>query len=236
MLNVTRIEDEIKVRTDLFLAYNIIIISFVALQKFPTYLAYGHIHIFLGGGGEAIYIYEVYPSHVPSPRVWISILFDKLPRRTQPTPGPHFEAKPPKAVCWWDTKRVNQLLATDRITPLTSEPHRPFFLSSAYFSCTTATMDPLEPTDSDLQKLEEKAAKAQEAFEKEEKLRKEVEALNAKLLQEKTDLLASLEGEKGSLAEYQEKSNKLQAQKADLESQLHVSILTYVFVSYLLSN
>jgi len=97
-------------------------------------------------------------------------------------------------------------------------------------------MDPLEPTDSDLQKLEEKVAKAQEAYEKEEKLRKEVEALNAKLLQEKTDLLASLEGEKGSLAEYQEKANKLQAQKADLESQLHVSILTDVFVSYLLSN
>jgi myosin heavy chain 6/7 len=93
-------------------------------------------------------------------------------------------------------------------------------------------MDPLEPTDSDLQKLEEKVAKAQEAFEKEEKLRKEVEALNAKLLQEKTDLLASLEGEKGSLAEYQEKSNKLQAQKTDLESQLHVSILTYVFECY----
>ena len=45
MLNVTRIEDEIKVRTDLFLAY-IIIICFVALQKFLTYLAYGHIHIF----------------------------------------------------------------------------------------------------------------------------------------------------------------------------------------------
>lgn len=67
MLNVTRIEDEIKVRTDLFLAYIIIIISFVALQKFPTYLAYGHIHNFLGGGGS--YIYEVHPSHVPSPRV-----------------------------------------------------------------------------------------------------------------------------------------------------------------------
>jgi len=97
-------------------------------------------------------------------------------------------------------------------------------------------MDPLELTDSDLQKLEEKAAKAQAAFENEEKLRKEVEALNAKLLQEKTDLLASLEGEKGSLAEFQEKSNKLQAQKADLESQLHVSILTNFFVCYLLSN
>jgi myosin heavy chain 6/7 len=86
-------------------------------------------------------------------------------------------------------------------------------------------MDPREPTDSDLQKLEEKAQKAQEAFEKEEKLRKEVEALNAKLLQEKTDLLASLEGEKGSLSDVQEKANKLQAQKADLESQLHVSII-----------
>ena len=128
------------------------------------------------------------------------------------------------------------MLATDRITPLTSEPRRPFFLSSAYISCTTATMDPLEPTDSDLQKLEEKVAKAQAAYESEEKLRKELEALNAKLLQEKTDLLASLEGEKGSLAEFTEKANKLQAQKADLESQLHVSILTDVFVSYLLSN
>jgi predicted nuclease with TOPRIM domain len=86
-------------------------------------------------------------------------------------------------------------------------------------------MDPREPTDSDLQKLEEKAQKAQEAFEKEEKLRKEVEALNAKLLQEKADLLASLEGEKGSLSDIQEKANKLQAQKTDLESQLHVSII-----------
>lgn len=86
-------------------------------------------------------------------------------------------------------------------------------------------MDPREPTDSDLQKLEDKVQKAQEAFEKEEKLRKEVEALNSKLLQEKTDLLASLEGEKGSLSDVQERANKLQAQKTDLESQLHVSII-----------
>lgn len=88
-------------------------------------------------------------------------------------------------------------------------------------------MDPREPTDSDLQKLEEKAQKAQEAFEKEEKLRKEVEALNAKLLQEKTELLANLEGEKGTLSDVQEKANKLQAQKTDLESQLHVSIVHF---------
>ncbi|XP_024881138.1 myosin heavy chain, muscle isoform X2 [Temnothorax curvispinosus] len=68
--------------------------------------------------------------------------------------------------------------------------------------------------------LEEKARKAQEAFEKEEKLRKELEDLNAKLLSEKTNLLRQLEGEKSGLSEYQEKALKLAAQKADLESQL----------------
>ncbi|XP_030030426.1 myosin heavy chain, muscle isoform X47 [Manduca sexta] len=74
--------------------------------------------------------------------------------------------------------------------------------------------------EDEMAKLEEKAQKAQEAFEREEKLRKEVEALNAKLLEEKTALLANLEGEKGSLSETQERANKLQAQKADLENQL----------------
>lgn len=77
--------------------------------------------------------------------------------------------------------------------------------------------------DDTLQKLEEKAQKAQEAFEKEEKLRKELEVLNSKLLAEKTDLLGMLEGEKGSMGELQERSNKLQAQKGDLEQQLSVS-------------
>jgi myosin heavy chain 6/7 len=75
-----------------------------------------------------------------------------------------------------------------------------------------------------LQKLEEKAQKAQEAFEKEEKLRKELEVLNAKLLEEKNALLNNLEGEKGSLSETQERANKLQAQKSDLETQLRVCI------------
>ncbi|CAF4907723.1 unnamed protein product [Pieris macdunnoughi] len=74
--------------------------------------------------------------------------------------------------------------------------------------------------EDEIAKLEEKAQKAQEAFEKEEKLRKEVEALNAKLLEEKQALLSNLEGEKGSLSEVQERANKLQAQKADLENQL----------------
>lgn len=74
-----------------------------------------------------------------------------------------------------------------------------------------------------LQKLEEKAAKAQEAYEREAKAKKELEGLYSKILAEKTELLSSLEGEKGSLSEVQEKANKLQAQKSDLESQLSVS-------------
>lgn len=104
------------------------------------------------------------------------------------------------------------------------------------------TIHPIEPTiitepfndynDSDincdpnirLQKLEEKARKAEEAFAAEEKLRKELEELNSKLLAEKTALLDSLSGEKGALSEYQEKCNKLAAQKADLDNQLRVSI------------
>ncbi|XP_031353329.1 myosin heavy chain, muscle isoform X34 [Photinus pyralis] len=74
--------------------------------------------------------------------------------------------------------------------------------------------------EDEIKKLEEKAAKAQEAFEREEKAKKELEALYAKLLAEKTDLLSQLESEKGSFGDVQERANKLQAQKSDLESQL----------------
>lgn len=74
-----------------------------------------------------------------------------------------------------------------------------------------------------LQKLEEKVAKAETAYKTEVKARKDVEALNAKLLEEKTNLLKNLEGEKGELSSIMERANKLQAQKSDLESQLHVS-------------
>lgn len=78
-----------------------------------------------------------------------------------------------------------------------------------------------------LQKLEEKAQKAQEAFEKEEKARKEIEAAYAKLLAEKNELSASLEGEKGNIADFHEKTNKLKAQKADVEAQLNVSTILF---------
>lgn len=77
--------------------------------------------------------------------------------------------------------------------------------------------------DLSFQKLEEKAKKAEEAHAAEEKLRKELEVLNSKLLAEKTALLDSLAGEKGSLQDFQEKTAKLQAQKNDVDNQLRVS-------------
>lgn len=83
--------------------------------------------------------------------------------------------------------------------------------------------DKLNQATLDLQKLEEKARKAEEALAAEEKVRKELEGLNAKLLAEKTALLDSLAGEKGSLQDFQEKTAKLTAQKNDLDNQLRVS-------------
>lgn len=88
-----------------------------------------------------------------------------------------------------------------------------------------ATQSTNNSSNSDFQRLEEKAKKAEEAHAAEVKVRKELEALNAKLLAEKTALLDSLSGEKGALQDYQERCSKLQAQKNDLENQLRVSIL-----------
>lgn len=76
-----------------------------------------------------------------------------------------------------------------------------------------------------LQELTERARISQENFEREEKARKELEAIHAVVLKEKNDLQRQLEGEKGSLTEYQERAIKLAAQKMDLESQLLVSFL-----------
>lgn len=90
-------------------------------------------------------------------------------------------------------------------------------------SDTISIFDESNSHNIEFQKLEEKARKAEEALAVEEKLRKELEGLNSKLLAEKTALLDSLAGEKGSLQEYQEKSAKLQAQKNDLDNQLRVS-------------
>jgi len=73
----------------------------------------------------------------------------------------------------------------------------------------------------DLQRLEEKAKKAEELHAAEVKVRKELEVLNAKLLAEKTALLDSLSGEKGQLQDFQERNAKMTAQKNDLTHTPH---------------
>jgi len=88
-------------------------------------------------------------------------------------------------------------------------------------------MELLKDLENSKQRLEEEVEKVTVAFEREEKLRKELEALNTKLLAEKTQLLQSLEGEKGSASSIQERAAKLAAQKSDLESQLSVSVSNY---------
>lgn len=78
--------------------------------------------------------------------------------------------------------------------------------------------------EDEIRALEEKAAKAEENYEREAKLRKELEAANLALLEEKNNLMVALESTKGNVSEYLDKQAKLQSQKADLEAQLNVSV------------
>lgn len=95
-------------------------------------------------------------------------------------------------------------------------------------------MEQLNDLENSKQRLEEEVDKVTAALEREEKLRKELEALNTKLLSEKTQLLQSLEGEKGSLSSIQERAAKLAAQKSDLDAQLSVS-LSNIILYYILT-
>ncbi|XP_037787098.1 myosin heavy chain, muscle-like [Penaeus monodon] len=74
--------------------------------------------------------------------------------------------------------------------------------------------------EDEIRALEEKAAKAQENYEREAKLRQELEAANVALLEEKNNLLVTLESTKGNVSDFLDKQAKLQAQKTDLEAQL----------------
>ncbi|XP_042243053.1 myosin heavy chain, muscle-like isoform X28 [Homarus americanus] len=75
--------------------------------------------------------------------------------------------------------------------------------------------------EDEIRALEEKAAKAEQNYEREAKLRKELEAANLALLEEKNNLMVALESTKGNVSEFLDKQAKLQSQKADLEAQLN---------------
>nr|XP_053645271.1 myosin heavy chain, muscle-like [Cherax quadricarinatus] len=74
--------------------------------------------------------------------------------------------------------------------------------------------------EDELNALESQAVKAEAEYEKEVKLRKELEVTNAALQEERNTLLVALESTKGGMSEFREKQAKLQGQKAELEAQL----------------
>lgn len=63
----------------------------------------------------------------------------------------------------------------------------------------------------------------EEAFAKEEKLRKELEEKGAKILQEKNDLFQQLQQERDNVGDSEQRASKLLSQKTDLEKQISVS-------------
>ncbi|XP_063612890.1 myosin heavy chain, muscle-like [Penaeus indicus] len=75
--------------------------------------------------------------------------------------------------------------------------------------------------EDEMHALEEKVTKAEEDYEREAKLRKELEATNVALMEERNSLLAALESTKGNVSEYLDRENKLQRQKTELEGQLN---------------
>ncbi|XP_042889747.1 myosin heavy chain, muscle-like [Penaeus japonicus] len=78
----------------------------------------------------------------------------------------------------------------------------------------------VERPEDKIRALEERVSKAKEGIERESKLRKDLEASNVSLAEEKNNILVSLESNKGSMAAFLEKQAKLQAERADIEAQL----------------
>lgn len=77
--------------------------------------------------------------------------------------------------------------------------------------------------EDELRILEEKLKAEHDALVKEEKIRKELETNNVKLLQEKNDIFLQLEAERSGFGDLEERLNKALSQKADLACQLTVS-------------
>ncbi|CAL1296899.1 unnamed protein product [Larinioides sclopetarius] len=74
--------------------------------------------------------------------------------------------------------------------------------------------------EDEMKELEDKLKKALESLEKEEKLRKDLEHQNVKLLQEKNDIFLQLESERTGAGDVEERLAKTISIKNDLEGQL----------------
>lgn len=87
-----------------------------------------------------------------------------------------------------------------------------------------------------LRMLKEKARRAEEAMEAEKRARQQLEEANAKVMTEKSELMA----EKAVLDEFQNKAAQLTAQKDALDNQLRVRLITcccnvFVCIAFLLN-
>lgn len=76
----------------------------------------------------------------------------------------------------------------------------------------------------EIDSLSTKIKELEESLKKEEGNRKELETQVSKLVEEKNALFLNLEKEKGALAESDERANKLQSLKNDLDKQLNVCL------------
>lgn len=74
--------------------------------------------------------------------------------------------------------------------------------------------------------LQDRASLAEENLNRELTKRKELEEANLSLVEEKNNLMLTLESSKGNIAEFMEQQAKLTTQKNDLEAQLNVSFIT----------
>ena len=78
--------------------------------------------------------------------------------------------------------------------------------------------------EDELLRLESTAEKAEAEYEKEIVMRKELEVTHAALTKERDELSSMVDSTKGGMSDFLDKQAKLQAQKAELEGQLNVSI------------
>lgn len=76
--------------------------------------------------------------------------------------------------------------------------------------------------EDEMKALEDKLKKTSDDLEKEQKLRKDLEGQNVKLLTEKNALFLTLESERGGSGDLEERLQRTVAQKGDLEHQLQV--------------
>ncbi|KAK4317165.1 hypothetical protein Pmani_011728 [Petrolisthes manimaculis] len=74
--------------------------------------------------------------------------------------------------------------------------------------------------EDEMKALEDKLAKSEADYENEVKLRRELEAANLTLVEEKNNLLVSLDSTKGNMSEFIEKEKKFKIQKSEMEEQL----------------